>query len=123
MPDLTPTQSNLSGRTPGLGTIGGVSRLDRQTSKALARLEQRTVLRQASVLAESVVQLTKLQEIDRLAREAAGGQAMLIRWRETLAAGDPLTNDELRYFTDLARAAKAEVLMDTVNSFCRESNR
>ena len=120
MTELVPAIRN---RTQPTRLGAAAPRLPRQTSRALAALEQRTMLRQAGVLAESVVQLTKLQEIDRLAREAASGQAMLVHWRESLAAGDPLLNDELRYFTDLARLGKGEILMDTITTYCRESNR
>ncbi len=95
----------------------------RQTTRALARLEHQTLVRLAGVQAEGLVQMEKAREIDQLAREAMTGQAMLRRWADTLAAGDPFVADELKVFGDIARAAKAEIIADTVASYCRESRR
>jgi hypothetical protein len=99
------------------------TRQSRQTSRTLARLEHQTRLRIAAVQAEGMVQSEKLREIDHLAREAMTGQALLRRWGDSLAAGDPFVADELKVFSDLARAAKAEIIADTVASYCREGRR
>lgn len=95
----------------------------RRTSRDLAHIEHRTVLRMAGVQAEGLVQTEKLHEIDHLTREAMTGHALLRKWADTLAAGDPFLGDELRFFTDAARLGKGEVIADTIDSFCRESRR
>ncbi len=92
-------------------------------SRDLQRLEHRTSMRVASVQAEGMVQTEKLQEVDVLTREAMTGHAMLRRWSDTLAAGDPFLADELKFFTDTARLGKGEIIADTIDSFCRESRR
>ncbi len=101
----------------------GWTRHPRQTSRALASLEQRTVVRLADVQAEGLVAVEKTRELDHLTRTAMGGQAMPRRWADTLAAGDPFVADDLKYFTDLARMAKGEVIADTVDIYCREGRR
>ena len=92
-----------------------------RTIRALGRLKHQTTLRVAGVQGESFVQGQKLHEIDYLTREAMTGQAMLTKWRDTLAAGDPFLADELKFFTDVARMAKGEIIADTVAGYCRES--
>jgi hypothetical protein len=92
-------------------------------TRDLARLERQTLVRMARVQAEGFVQTEKLHEIDHLAREAMSGQAMLQQWGSALAAGDPFISDELRFFTDIAKLGKGEVIADTISTFCRESRR
>jgi len=110
VPYNSPRTSLVRGGSPGL-------------NRDLARLERQTIVRTALVQAEGIVQTEKLHEIDHLAREAMSGHAMLRRWADTLAAGDPFLADELKIFTDTARLGKAEVIADTIDSFCRESRR
>lgn len=94
--------------------------LSRQTGRVLANLEQRTLVRLADVQAEGYVAVEKTREIDHLTRTAMGGQAMLRRWADTLAAGDPFLADELKFFTDIARMGKGEIIADTIDTYCRE---
>jgi hypothetical protein len=104
-------------RTPN---IGGVSNgLSRRTERTLSRLSDHTLVAIAEVQAEGLVQNERLHEIDRLARSAMTGQAMLAKWRDTLAAGDPFLTDELRFFTDVARMGKGEVIANTIDCFTR----
>ena len=98
-------------------------RLPARTERALAAIEQQTILRSASVQATSIVQTVKLHEIDFLAREAMSGHAMLRQWADVLSGPDPLLADELRFFTDVARMGKGEILADTISSFCNEGRR
>ncbi len=97
--------------------------VSRRTSRALTNLEERTLLRFADVQAEGFVAVEKTKEIDRLTREAASGHAMLLRWCDTLAAGDPFVADELKFFTDIARMGKGEIIADTIDTYCREGRR
>jgi len=97
--------------------------LSRRTERALSAVELQTLLRMAHVQAEGLVQAQKLHEIDHLGRMAMSGHALLVKWGDTLAAGDPLLRDELKFFSDMARMGKGEVLADTIDSFCRESRR
>lgn len=95
----------------------------RSTERVVQRIGERGLVRLADVQAEGTVQMAKLREIDHLARTAMSGQAMLRKWADTLAAGDPTFAAELLFFTDLARLSKAEVIADTVDTYCRESRR
>ena len=94
--------------------------LSRRTFRALTALEERTLFRVAAVQAEDYVQTEKLHVIDHLSREALTGQAMLRKWVDVVAAGDPTLAGELLFFTDLARLSKGEVIADTVDTFSRE---
>jgi hypothetical protein len=93
--------------------------LYRQTGRELQRLESRTLVRLADVQADGIVQGEKLHEIDNLTREAMSGQAMLARWRDTLSAGDPFVADEMRFFSDVARMGKGEIIASTIDCFNR----
>ena len=118
MPNLMPSTDRSAGSQQF-----GIERpfILRQTGRALDRIGQRTILRLATVQAEGVVQTEKVKEIDHLTREAMTGQAMLNQFREVLAHGNLLLADELRFFTDMARIGKGEIIADTIDSFCRES--
>ncbi len=93
---------------------------DRRTNRALVEVERGTLVRLASVRAHTMVQVEKTHEIDRLAREAMSGQAMLSHWAATLAQGDAFVADELKIYTDLARVGKAEIISETISDFCQE---
>jgi hypothetical protein len=101
----------------------GLTPVSRRTGRALSALEERTLVRAAAVQGESYVQVEKTKALDNLAREAMSGQAMLAKWAQTLAAGDPFVADELKFFSDLARMGKGEIIADTIDTFCRESRR
>lgn len=96
-------------------------RLPRRTDRALAAEEHRTVVRVAGVQAEAIVQTEKLHEIDHLTREAMTGQALLCKWRDTLAAGDPFVADDLRFLSDIAKLGKGEIIVNTISVYCRAS--
>lgn len=118
MPNLIPTSSDIdvagSGASRLLGTI------DRRTARSLSTIERQTLTRMARVRGDAMVQVEKTHEIDRLAREAMTGQAMLTRWSQTLAQGDPFIADDLKFFSDLAKMAKGEIIADTASSYCQE---
>ena len=117
MSDLTPTSRPFGGLTSSRGLPAMV---DRRAMRSLAAVERQTLARIASIRGHAMVQVEKLHEIDRLAREAMTGQAMLNRWGSTLAAGDPFVADELRFFSDIAKLGKGEIIADTVSSYCQE---
>lgn len=122
MPDLIP--SRMNDLTPSVG--GRVSTLiatDRRLGRALTGLERHTIVRAASVQAHAMVQTQKMHEIDHLTREAMSGQAMLNQWAATLAHGDPFLTDDLKFFTDVARIGKGEVIADTISDYCQEGRR
>lgn len=104
-------------RPSSLAEVLANARLRRE----LSRLGAETVVRVAQTQSTGIVQTEKAHEIDSLAREAMTGQALLTRHRQALAAGDPLMDDDLRFFSDLAKVGKGEVIADTVSSYCRES--
>ena len=109
---------------PSVGTsLATIAGTDRRTSRALSTVQRNTIVRMASVQAHAIVQNEKLHEIDRLSREAMSGQAMLSRWAATLAQGDPFLADELKFFSDIAKMGKGEVIADTISDFCQEGRR
>jgi hypothetical protein len=112
-----PTSITPVGRSASLSELLANARLRRE----LDRVGAETVVRVAQTQATGVVQSEKVRELDALAREAMTGQALLARQREVLAGADPLLYDELRFFSDLARVGKGEVIADTVQAYCRES--
>jgi hypothetical protein len=120
MSDLerTPARSVIA-RPPAPNTLADRRQLAR-TSRALTAIEHRALTRVANVQAEGYVQTAKVHELDALTREALTGQAMLAKWRDTVAGADPMLADELRFFTDIARLGKGEILADTVSTYCRE---
>ncbi|MDZ7733887.1 MAG: hypothetical protein U5R31_13225 [Acidimicrobiia bacterium] len=65
-----------------------------RTRRAVARVEERTMARMASVQGHAMVQAEKSDELDRLTRKAMGGQAMLSQWAATLAKDDPFLADD-----------------------------
>jgi hypothetical protein len=121
--DLIPT-SRRNELAPALGSgLAARASRDRQTSRALAQVERQTLVRIASVQGHAMVQTEKLHEIDRLSREAMSGQAMLNRWGATLAQGDAFLADDLKFFLDIAKMGKGEIIADTVSDFCQEGRR
>jgi hypothetical protein len=114
MSNIIPT--NVSPSLPATRQVRPPTR----TSRALARLEHSAIVRSAAVQAEGYVQMVKVQELDGLTREALTGQAMLAKWRDTLAGSDVMLADELRLLTDIARLGKGEIIAETVSTFCRE---
>ncbi len=123
MADLIP----VARRSDLMPTVGvGPSALaatDRLASRALTRIERTTLVRVASVQGHAIVQVEKVHEIDRLTREAMSGQALLSTWATTLAHGDPFVADELKFFTDVARLGKGEIIADTISDYCQEGRR
>ena len=106
---------------PSVGA-GMVAR-DRRTGRTLTQIERHAVVRAASVQAHTAVQAGKLQAVDQLTREAMTGQAMLSRWAATLAQGDAFMADDLRFFADVARMGKGEIIASTIEDLNREGRR
>jgi hypothetical protein len=120
MSNLVP-KSSTTEVVPSVGVgLSSLAGTDRRTSRALSTVQRNTLVRMASVQAYAIVQNEKLHEIDRLTREAMSGQAMLSRWAATLAQGDPFLVDDLKFFTDVAKMGKGEIIADTISDFCRE---
>lgn len=92
---------------------------DRRTGRAVQAIRSTGTVELATVRAESLVQAEKLEEIDHLARTAIAGPAMLNRWAATLAQGDPFLAEDCKFFADIAKIGKAEVIADTIRSFSR----
>lgn len=97
--------------------------LQRAVQLSVARTQAREIVRTAEVVAESVVATVKSQEVDRVVREAMTGQAMLSKYSAVLAQNDPFLADELKFFSDMARLGKGEIIADLVTDYCRESRR
>ena len=122
MTDLVHRRSAQVEPTLGIG-VAAAAMLDRRTARSLGTVQRNTLVRLATVQGHAIVQVEKTHEIDRLTREAMTGHAMLAQWAATLAHGDPFLTDDLKFFTDLARLGKGEVIADTISDFCQEGRR
>ena len=116
MPTLEPHHDLTVARRPDRT----LDRLGRATGRGLSALEHQTVMRMAAVQSQGMVDAEKLHEVDRLAQTAMSGQALLAKWRETLAGPDPMLNDELKFFSDVARMGKAEIVLDSISAMRRK---
>jgi len=123
MSELIPTskQAELA-PTVGVG-LSALAGSDRRTSRALTAIQRNTLVRMASVQGHAMVQTEKTHEVDRLTREAMSGQAMLSQWAATLAQGDAFMADDLKFFLDIAKMGKGEIIADTISDFCQEGRR
>jgi hypothetical protein len=111
MSNIVPVRSSdVETSRPGAAVTRG-------TQRALVRIGEKALVRQAEVMAESVVSQHKLREVDRLAEEAMTGHAMLSRWAAVLAGDDLILADELRFFKDTARLGNGQVLADAIDQF------
>jgi hypothetical protein len=70
-----------------------------------------------------MIRSNQLREIDHLGREAMSGQVMVRKWADSLAAGDPFLADDLRFFVDIVKIGKGEIIAETINTFTRRSCR
>lgn len=104
-------------------TMRGLERLQASTAMLLAQARSIELVRVANAETEAIVATVKVQEVDRVTREAIAGQALLRHYSDTVAQGDAMLMDELRFFTDMARLGKGEIIADLVTDFCRESRR
>jgi hypothetical protein len=117
MPNLIPSKNSLD--TNASDRLWA-ARPDRRTAWVLVTVERKTQTRVARIRGHAIVQTEKLHEIDHLTREAMTGQALLSRWAATLAQDDPFLADDLKFFADVARLGKGEVIADTISDFCQE---
>ena len=118
MTDMIPAKTEMElDKAIGLSQI---SFREKRALRAFAQIELRTMLKMASVNGTAFVQAEKLNAIDRLAREAMSGQALITKWAATLSNGDVFLGDELKFFTDIAKMGKGEIIADTISAFRRE---
>jgi len=112
MGELVPARSRwLARRVPSNRARTEIERLGHL---AVARIEQETLVRCAEVRAEAIVQEEKLYEVGRFAHDAMSGQALLYAWEAHLAGEDLSLRSELRFFSDVAKLAKGEIIADTI---------
>lgn len=86
---------------------------------AVAAIEHAAVVSAAEVCADAAVQRAKLHQVDSLASTAMLGQALLNARRAALARNDPLLDDDVRMFADVARLGKAGVIAAAVDRWTR----
>ena len=116
--ERVPARSVIARPVTG-GSLGERLQANR-TGRALAAVEYRTIVRTAGVQSEGFVEAEKLREVDRLAHTAMNGQAFLRGWANHLAGEDLMAADDLRFFTDLAKLGKGEIIADAIDSFRRQ---
>jgi NAD(P)-dependent dehydrogenase (short-subunit alcohol dehydrogenase family) len=99
----------------------GSAGVSRSASRALANIGDNTLVRMAGVNAAEILQGEKLHAVDRLATTAMYGQTMLAYTRVALAGADVELYDELRFFTEIARMGKGEIIVRALDQFSREA--
>jgi hypothetical protein len=87
-----------------------------RTTRALEALDHRTLLRTANIQSDGFVQAEKLREIDRLTVTAMNGQAYLRGYGSHLAGDDLSAIDDMRFFTDMAKLGKGEIIATTIDT-------
>jgi hypothetical protein len=117
MSNILPVQRPAQRETRGSRVIP----VSRASGRALTQVEERTLIRIARVQSEGMVQGEKIRELTHLGRNAETDHALLYKWANTLAAGDPMLHDELRFFGDMVRMGMGEIIADTIDTYCRES--
>jgi hypothetical protein len=100
---------------PSAGTTRGERWLANRTARELAAVEHRMVVRMASIHADGFVEAEKLREIDRLTVTAMNGQAYLRGYGAHLAGDDLGAIDDMRFFTDMAKLGKGEIIATTID--------
>jgi hypothetical protein len=109
--------NNLVPRWPDL--VGARQQISRTTARQLAAVEERRLVRQAQTQTEGAVTSAMLRELDFVAYEAMSGQAMLHRWGALLAGDDLLLADDVRFFKDMVKIGKGEVIADLITTYAR----
>lgn len=123
MPSYEIARRGPGGPIADLSRSLGETRILRQTSRALTRLEAATALRVAQARSDGMVAQEKAAEVSELARSAMFSQAMLVQHQNALAGADPVLHAELGQFVTLARLGQAEIISDLVGTYCREGRR
>jgi hypothetical protein len=98
---------------------GGGSKILRRTEQRLEAIRCDTMVRLEATGCNGLVAGEKLHEADRLSSVAMGGQAWLNLAVSTLSRNDPLAADDYRYWADMSKLAKTDILMDAVAQFRR----
>jgi hypothetical protein len=118
MSNLVPTnRTDLLQRQSGMGQV---QQLTGHTRKALVQMQQRRVLRSAGVHLESSIAVAKGKELGYVCREGMTDNAMLHGWAKTLAAGDPLLEEDMRFYVEMHRVGSGEIIADLIDTFCGE---
>jgi organic radical activating enzyme len=99
--------------------VSGGEPVSRGTARALAAVHERGLVREAQVQVEGSITSAKMRELDFVAYEAMSGQAMLHRWGALLAGDDLLLADDVRFFKDMVKIGKGEVIADLVTKYRR----
>jgi hypothetical protein len=105
-------------RGQAVAPVGGAP-LSRAAARQLTAVEEDGLVRATRVHIEGRIAAEKLHELDFVAYEAMSGQAMLSRWEALLAGDDLLLADDVRFFKDMVKIGKGEVVADLVVTYQR----
>jgi hypothetical protein len=111
--------NQLIPRRAGSGVELSGTRVTRRVAKGLSEIEGGVLLRAAGVRGEAVVAAEKMDEIDYLAWKAMKGHDDLVKWAAHLAGDDIMLADDLRFFRDMARLGKGEIMADVIDKYRR----
>jgi len=84
--------------------------VSRSVSRALNRLEGRTLFELASVQAEGIVTRSKMREMDASTEDAVAGHTALVAFVDVAAGGNPIVHEECRTFVNVDMAVKRALL-------------
>lgn len=98
-------------------------RMAKATEAAIIEKHNAAEIRAAGVMAEAFVSQEKMRCLDHLADHAMGGHHRLLQMAAARAQSDINAYEEFRLFVDMAKMAKAQVLADLTDKYCREGTR
>ena len=117
MSNIEPTGRRLVARPISASLTRSERRQVARLEGTVAAIEHRTIVRIANIQAEGFVATEKSREVDRLAHTAMSGQALLKGWANQLAGNDLGLIDDMRFFTDMAKLGKGEIIADAIDTF------
>jgi hypothetical protein len=97
--------------------------LERRTAQDIARIEHEAMVKVAANRALAIEVSEMIHEVNAVTHEAMTGHAMLVRWSDALAQGDPIVSSDMRFFTDVARLGAGEIIADLVEAYSRRGRR
>jgi hypothetical protein len=91
----------------------------RSTSKALARMDSRQVLKQTAIEHESELQVDRVQAVGYVGQQGMQVVAMVSQMESNLATLVPAAGSRLQAIGDLISLEVADVVSQTVRRVCR----
>lgn len=117
----TMTNNNPFGAIERLFRQAPTPTLGARASREMHHNHEQAVVRSDKVLGDASVGAVKMHAIDCLARGAMSGQMALNRYMTALAQGDPFAAEDLKFFSDVAKVGKGEVIAGAIFDMANEN--